>query len=74
VRNTAGLRVNGRVIPDRAFDVNSFDEEASTYTGNFSIEETTNWDEREEKIIVFDQVDPLPFELLGIQVQLESRP
>jgi hypothetical protein len=74
VRSTSGLLVNGREIPDRSFDINSFDEAASTFTGNFSIEETTGWDEREDKLVTFSQVDPLPFELLGIEVQMESQP
>jgi hypothetical protein len=74
VRSTSGLLVNGRVISDRSFDIDSFDSDAQTYSGNFSIEETTGWDEREDKLVTFSQVDPLPFELLGIEVQMESQP
>jgi len=72
VRNTLGLLVNGRALPDRYFDVDDFDAPATPYTGVHSLEETTNWDENEEKLVVFTQVDPLPMELLGIQVTMES--
>jgi hypothetical protein len=71
VRNTLGLLVNDRPLPDRYFDIDSFDEPAEPFSGTHSIEETTNWDESEDKLVRFTQVDPLPFELLGIDVQLE---
>lgn len=72
VNETLGLIVNGRVIPDRNFDVDSLGAAAAPYSGNHSLEETTNWDETEDKIVRFTQVDPLPFEILGVDVQMES--
>ncbi len=72
VRNTLGLLCNGRPLPDRYYDIDSFDAPADPFTGTHSIEETTNWDQREEKLVTFSQVDPLPFELLGIDIQMES--
>lgn len=72
VRNTLGLLINGRPIPDRRFDINNFDEAPTPVTAVLTLEETSNWDETEEKTVTFSQVDPLPFELLGIEVQLES--
>lgn len=71
VRNTLGLLVNGRPLPDRYFDIDDFNAPATPFTGTHKLEETTNWDQREDKLIRFTQVDPLPFELLGIDVQLE---
>lgn len=72
VRNTLGLRVNGRQLPDRFWDQNNFDEAPEPFTGVHSIEESTNWDEADEKLVSFTQVDPLPMEILGIVVTLES--
>lgn len=72
LRNTLGLLINGRPIDDRNFDINSFDEPATPFSGNKKIEETTNWDDTEDKLVTFSQDDPLPFELLGIHVTMES--
>lgn len=72
VKDTLGLLMNGRVIPDRSVDVDSFDEPATPYTGVHTIEETTNWDESEEKLVTLSQVDPLPMEILGVYVVMES--
>jgi hypothetical protein len=72
VRNTLGLICNDRELGDRAFDINFFDEFGGTFTGTHSIEDTTNWDEAEEKLVTFRQVDPLPMEILGFEVQMES--
>lgn len=72
VRNTLGLLVNGRPLPDRYFDVDNFDEAATPFSGVHSIEESTNWDQRDDKLVTFTQVDPLPFELLGIDIHIES--
>lgn len=74
VRNTQGLRCNGRVLPDRNFDIDSFDESAAPVSKWLALEESTNWDFDHDKFVVFDQVDPMPMEILGIKVQLESRP
>lgn len=72
VRNTLGLRVNGRPLPDRFWDQDNFDQAPAPFTGNHSIEESTNWDESEDKLVSFTQTDPLPMEILGIAVTLES--
>jgi hypothetical protein len=74
VRNTLGLRMNGRVLPDRNFDIDSFDAALDPYTGNIVLEESTNWDEDQDKVLHFTQVDPLPMEILGIEVVLEGAP
>lgn len=72
VRNTLGLLINGRVIPDRKFDVNNFDEPAIPYSGVHTLEETSNYDETEDKLVTFSQNSPMPWEILGIDVVMES--
>lgn len=72
VRNTLGLRVNGRPLPDRYFDVDTFDEMATPYTGVHSLEESTNWDQTVDKIVSLTQVDPLPMEILALDIQIEG--
>lgn len=72
VRNTLGLLMNGRVLADRQLDIDNFDTAPTPFTGTHAIEETTNWDESEDKLVTFSQVDPLPMEILGIVVQLEA--
>ena len=73
VLNTRGLLVNGRVIPDKKTDVDRLDQPASTYSGVIEIEESTNWDNTNgDKLVTFSQVDPLPFQLLSMDIQMES--
>jgi hypothetical protein len=72
VLDTLGLLVNGRPLPDLNFDINNFDEPASPFSGVKALEETTNWDEAEDKTITFTQVDPLPMTILGIDVAMEG--
>ena len=71
VRKTLGLYINGRPIPDQSFDINNFDTAPVPFTGTRFIEETSVWDRAKDKIVTFSQVDPLPFEMLAIDVQLE---
>lgn len=72
LRNTLGLLVNGRRIPDRRFDVDNFDAPATPFTGVIKLEESTNWDQTEDKLVSLTQVDPLPFELLALDVHMEG--
>lgn len=72
VRNTLGLLCNERVLPDRYFDQTNFDEPAAPFSGVHTIEETTNYDESQDKLVSFTQVDPLPMEILAIDVQIEG--
>lgn len=74
VKDTLGLLINDKVIEDRRFDVNNFDEAPTPVTGNVSLADTTNWDEEEDKIVTFSQVDPLPMEILAIKVKMEGEP
>jgi hypothetical protein len=72
VRETLGLLVNGRPVADRYWDQDNFDEAATPFTGVHALEETTNWDEALEKTVAITQTDPLPMNLLGIDVTMES--
>jgi hypothetical protein len=63
--------MNGRPIADRYYDINHFDEGLTPFTGNFETEETSIWDNTEDKTVTFSQVDPLPLEILGIEVELQ---
>lgn len=67
-----GIYMNGRPLPDRFFDSDNMDEAPTPFTGTHEIEETTNWDAREEKLVTFTQRDPLPFEILALDIQMES--
>ena len=73
VKDTLGLLVNGRVLEDRKFDIGFLDAAVATpFSGNFELEESTNYDQAEDKLVVFSQVDPLPMNILGIDIQMES--
>jgi len=72
VQNTLGLLCNGRVLEDRAFDIDLIDAPLAPFSGNYTIEETTNWDDSGDKLVTFSQVDPLPMNILGIDVTMES--
>lgn len=73
VRNTLGLLMNGKVLADRKWDVNLLDAAAAVpVTGTFRLEESTNWDESQDKTVSFTQVDPLPMTILSIDVTMES--
>ena len=73
VNDTLGLLVNGRPLPDKFADIDSFDTTKTPFSGNLSIEENSNWDETEDKLITFTQIDPLPMEILSIVVDMESK-
>jgi hypothetical protein len=74
IRNTLGLRVNGREIPSTKWDIHNFDEPATPVTANINLEETSNWDDKQDKLVTLDQIDPVPLELLVLKVKLESEP
>lgn len=71
VFESLGVKLNGRPLPDRYFDIDSFDEAPEPFTGVHSIEETTNWDEG-TLILEFTQDDPLPFHILALDMKVET--
>lgn len=72
-QDTLGLLCNGRVLEDRKFDVDLFDVPPVPFNGTYSIEESTNFDEARDKLVTFSQVDPLPMNLLAIEVTMEGK-
>jgi hypothetical protein len=42
------------------------------FTGVHTLTDSTNWDLSEEKLVEFTQVDPLPLELLAVDIQIEG--
>jgi hypothetical protein len=72
VKDTLGLLVDGQELPDRFYDIDSFDSSLTPFTGNHTLEDTSNWDERDDKLVTFTQTDPLPMNILAIVVDMES--
>lgn len=70
VRNTLGVLINGRTLADREFDIDNFDTAPTPFTGVLRLEESTNWDIREEKLVEITQVDPCPLEIQMIQTSV----
>lgn len=71
--NTRGLLINGKVAPDRKTDVMLLDQPAAVSSGVIEMEASTNWDNTNgDKLVTFSQVDPLPFQILSMDIQMES--
>jgi hypothetical protein len=70
VRNTAGLLYNGKILPTQTIDTFNFDSTPALYSGILRLEDSSNWDETEDKLMTFTQVDPLPFYIMYIDAQL----
>lgn len=70
VRNTLGLLYNGEVLPSQTIDTFNFDSTPATYSGVLELEDASNWDQEQDKLVSFTQVDPLPFYLMYIDIQL----
>lgn len=70
VRNTAGLLYNGEVLPTNTIDTFNFDSPPALYSGILALEDSSNWDETEDKLVTFTQVDPLPFYIMYLDAQL----
>lgn len=70
VRNTLGLLYNGEVLPTATIDTFNFDSAPVPFSGIMELEDSSNWDQTEDKLVTFSQVDPLPFYLMFIDTQL----
>lgn len=66
-----GVRVNNRELIDLRTDVGQFDTAPAAFTGAKEIDDSTNWS-WEPLTYTIDQVDPMPFEVLGLDLQLET--
>lgn len=78
VQNTQGLlytSVSGTtnaIIPTQQIDTFNFDTAPQSYTGILDLEDATVWDRNIDKSVSFTQVDPLPFYLMYIDMELSS--
>jgi hypothetical protein len=73
VANTLGLLYNGEPLDTSTIDTFNFDTAPVPYSGILTLEDSTNWDETEDKTVVFTQVDPVPFYLMYLDVQLAGQ-
>lgn len=71
VFETLGIFINGRLIPDRDYDLNNFDDPPPPFTGLHTIEESSNWDEGHLTQEI-SQEDPLPFHIRALNIEVES--
>jgi hypothetical protein len=71
VFETLGIFINGRLIPDRNYDLNNFDDPPPPFTGLHTIEESSNWEEG-HLIQEISQEDPLPFHIRALNIEVES--
>lgn len=71
VKDSLGLKLNGRPIADSFYDLDNFDEAPTPFSGIRRMEETTNWD-RELKTQTISQDDPLPFHILALDIEIEA--
>ena len=73
VRETQGLLANGNLVQLAQLDnFNMDDGPLPLYTGVVELEESTNWDQDEDKMVTFTQVDPLPMQILFLDVELSG--
>lgn len=72
VGNTLGLLYNGEILPTTSIDTFNFDSLPTPYSGVIELEDSSNWDLTQDKTVTFTQVDPLPFYLMYIDIQLTS--
>ncbi len=71
VKDSLGVKLNGRPIADSFFDLDNFDEAPTPFSGIRGMEETSNWD-RELKTQTISQDDPLPFHILALDIEMEA--
>ena len=77
VANTLGLLYNSNgetqeILPTVTIDTVNFDAPQVPFNGILELEDSSNWDLQEDKTVTFTQVDPLPFYLMYIDVELSG--
>ncbi len=73
VRETQGLLANGNLVQLTQLDNFNMDSgPLPLYTGIVELEESTNWDQTQDKMVVFTQVDPLPMQILYLDTELSG--
>lgn len=70
VANTLGLLYNDEVLSTTSIDTVNFDSVPVPYSGILEIEDASTWDQLTDKLVTFTQVDPLPFYLMYIDIEL----
>lgn len=70
VSNTLGLLYNGEIMPTTTIDTINFDTAPVPYSGILELEDADTWDQTVDKTVTFSQVDPLPFYLMYIDIEL----
>jgi hypothetical protein len=73
VRQTQGLLANGNLLQLAQMDNFQMDSgPLPLYTGVVELEESTNWDQTADKLVIFTQVDPLPMQILFLDTELSG--
>jgi hypothetical protein len=70
VANTLGLLYNGEPLNTDSFDTITFDSAPVPYNGILELEDSSVWDQTQDKLVTFTQEDPLPFYLMYIDMEL----
>ncbi len=70
VANTLGLLYNGEPLATSTIDTINFDSAPVPYSGILELEDASTWDQTVDKTVTFSQVDPLPFYLMYIDIEL----
>lgn len=70
VQNTLGLLYNDKPLATTTFDTIDFDSAPVPYSGILELEDASTWDQTEDKTVTFSQVDPVPFYLMYIDIEL----
>lgn len=70
VLNTLGLLYNGQPLTTTTIDTVNFDSVPVPYSGILQLEDADTWDETTDKLVTFTQVDPLPFYLMYVDMEL----
>lgn len=72
VANTLGLLYNGQQLPTATIDTYDFDSAQVPFSGIIELEDASTWDETTDKTVTFTQVDPLPFYLMFVDIELSG--
>jgi hypothetical protein len=73
LRLTQGLYANGNLLQQTQLDNFQMDSgPLPLYTGVVEMEESTNWDQDVDKMVTFTQVDPLPMQILYLDIELSG--
>lgn len=72
VANTLGLLYNDEPLATTTIDTIKFDSAPVPYSGILALEDASTWDETVDKTVTFTQVDPLPFYLMYIDIELSG--